>query len=91
MSKKKEQEIAFEVRLDRLKEIVSNLEQGKIPLDQSIALYKEGLIHTQKCREELEKAQHEVQVLSQGQWEDFSVELPSSKDYLDNLADNNED
>ncbi len=78
--------IPFELRLERLQEIVGSLEQGKVSLADSIALYKEGLGHTQQCREELEKAHHEIKILSQGQWEDFGVELASTDDQINSIT-----
>jgi len=87
--------IPFEQRLERLQEIVSSLEQGKVSLADSISLYKEGLGHTQECREELENAHHEIKVLSQGQWEDFSAEMSSTDDQINSITagayDTNED
>lgn len=79
-------EILFEQRLERLQEIVSSLEQGKVSLADSIKLYKEGLGHTQECREELEKAHHEIQILSQGQWDDFSAEISSTDDHINSIV-----
>ncbi len=88
MAAKKEKELVFEERIERLKEIVFSLEQGKTGLEQSIALFKEGLLHTQKCREELDKAQHEIRILSQGQWEEYSADLKSTEDHLAELSTN---
>ena len=79
-------EIPFEQRLERLQEIVSSLEQGKVSLADSIDLFKEGLGHTQECREELEKARHEIKILSQGQWEDFSTEISSTDDHINSIT-----
>ena len=79
-------EIPFEQRLERLQEIVSSLEQGKVSLADSINLFKEGLGHTQQCREELEKAHHEIKILSQGQWEDFSAEISSTDDHINSIT-----
>ena len=56
-------ELSFEDKMNKLQEIVDLLEQGKITLAESVKLYKEGLELTQKCKEELEKAKHEVKIL----------------------------
>ncbi len=84
----KTKELPFETKMERLQEIVSSLEQGKVSLAESIALYKEGLQHSQKCREELEKARHEIQILSQGQWEDFNLDLVNTQNYSEDVAKN---
>lgn len=71
-------EISFEHKMDRLQEIVSLLEQGTISLADSVKLYKEGLDLTTKCKEELEKAKHEVKILQNGSLEDFESALDHS-------------
>jgi exodeoxyribonuclease VII small subunit len=71
-------EISFEHKMDRLQEIVSLLEQGTISLADSVKLYKEGLDLTTKCKEELEKAKHEVKILQNGNLEDFESDVDHS-------------
>lgn len=71
-------EISFEHKMDRLQEIVSLLEQGTISLADSVKLYKEGLDLTTKCKEELEKAKHEVKILQNGNLEDFESAVDHS-------------
>ena len=51
----KKKEPTFEERLARLQAIVTTLETGDSPLEESVALYKEGLAHAAACREQLEK------------------------------------
>lgn len=71
-------ELSFEHKMDRLQEIVSLLEQGSISLADSVKLYKEGLDLTTKCKEELEKARHEVKILQNGNLEDFESAIDHS-------------
>ncbi len=54
----------FEKRMARLKEIVEQLEADDIPLEKSVALYKEGHELVSRCREQLEQALTEVRMLS---------------------------
>ncbi len=56
---------SFEERLQRLQDIVSALENTELPLEQGIQLYKEGIFLSKTCREELEKAQHEITILTE--------------------------
>lgn len=56
-------EPSFEERMNRLEQIVGLLEKGEIPLAESVKLYKEGLDLSSKCKEEIEKAKHEVKIL----------------------------
>jgi exodeoxyribonuclease VII small subunit len=50
----------FEEALARLEEIVELLDDGNLPLDESLALFKEGTRLAKACRELLAEA--EVQV-----------------------------
>lgn len=70
----KEKFTSFENRLTRLNEIVQILEQGEISLSESVTLYKEGLELSTKCKEELEKAKHEVKILQNGNLENFPID-----------------
>ena len=71
-------ELSFEDKMNKLQEIVDLLEQGKITLAESVKLYKEGLELTQKCKEELEKAKHEVKILQNDTLEDFESNIDHS-------------
>lgn len=57
---------SFEESLSRLENILSLMERGKLTLDESIKLFKEGAQLYKFCRQELEKAQHEIKLLTQG-------------------------
>ena len=70
----KEKFTSFENRLTQLNEIVQILEQGEISLSESVTLYKEGLELSTKCKEELEKAKHEVKILQNGNLENFPID-----------------
>jgi exodeoxyribonuclease VII small subunit len=54
------QQPKFEEALARLEEIVELLDDGNLPLDESLALFKEGTRLAKACRELLAEA--EVQV-----------------------------
>lgn len=71
-------EHSFEHKMDRLQEIVSLLEQGKVSLADSVKLYKEGLDLTTKCKEELEKAKHEVKILQNDSLKNFDSDIDHS-------------
>lgn len=53
----------FEECLQRLEEIVEQLEKGDIPLEKSLALFEEGMKLSQSCRSELEAAEGKVEIL----------------------------
>ena len=62
---------SFEERLRRLQEVVAALENGDLPLEDSVRLYKEGLTLSRACREQLEKARNEVRILTEQGFEPF--------------------
>lgn len=73
---------SFEERLERLKEIVSGLERGDLPLEDGVALFKEGLELSRGCSVQLEKARNEVKVVSEGLLKDFE-EIDESEESFD--------
>lgn len=57
------QKMTFEQALHRLEEIVSLLERGDAPLDQSLELYEEGAALVRRCNTALEQAERRVTIL----------------------------
>lgn len=53
----------FEDCLQRLEKIVQELEKGDVPLEQSLALFQEGMQLSVACRKELEEAEGKVEIL----------------------------
>jgi exodeoxyribonuclease VII small subunit len=51
---------SFEKRMQRLEEIVRELESLDLPLEKSVALYGEGRAVARACGELLEKARHDI-------------------------------
>ena len=49
--------VSFEKAMERLEEIVSQLESGDVPLDSSLKLYEEGTALIRLCSETLDQAQ----------------------------------
>ncbi|MGE4552980.1 MAG: exodeoxyribonuclease VII small subunit [Desulfovibrionaceae bacterium] len=56
----------FEQRLERLKAIVARLEDAGLPLEEGVALYKEGLALAKACADQLQAARHEITVAGEG-------------------------
>ena len=56
-------EIKFEQALDRLDEIVRNLESGETTLDQSMKLFEEGIALSGACSDMLKNAKQKVEML----------------------------
>jgi exodeoxyribonuclease VII small subunit len=53
----------FEESLKQLEAIVSRLERGDLPLEESIKLFEQGIELSTSCKDQLEKAEGKVQVL----------------------------
>jgi len=47
---------SFEKNIERLREIIEQLESGELSLDKGVALYKEGQALSASCRGQLEEA-----------------------------------
>jgi len=52
--------ITFEDALKRLEEIVSKLELGEVPLDESLKLFEEGVKLTNFCNKQIENAEKKI-------------------------------
>ncbi len=67
------EKMSFEKRLERLKGIVEALERGELPLEESLALYKEGLALAGECGRQLESARNEVKIAQDGLLKEFAA------------------
>ena len=56
--------INFEEAIGRLEDIVNHLEQGEVPLEESIKLYEEGMRLGKMCRRILNEADQRVRQLT---------------------------
>ena len=73
MPRKKAETVSFEEGLKRLETIVEQLEGGELSLDETVALYKEGM--------ELKKVQQDVKKIVETSQDTFSLALfPEEKE-----------
>jgi len=63
-SKKENEPRNFEDAMKRLDEIVAELEDDKLPLDEMIARYEEGVTLARTCGEKLEAAEQKVRLIA---------------------------
>jgi len=70
-------EKSFEEALQKLEEIVSKLENGDIPLEESINIFKEGVELTKFCKEKLNEAETQLKKLVKDENGNFQLELIS--------------
>ena len=61
-----EKKPTFEEAMDRLNEIVSLLEKGDAPLEQSLTLFEEGTALIKSCGQLLDSAEQKVVKLQKG-------------------------
>ena len=71
--KKAELPKSFEERIERLEQIVQQLEEGEAPLESSLNLFEEGIELARACQDQLEEAKERVEVLLKAA-EDGTVE-----------------
>ncbi len=55
--KKEPDQASFDEALRRLEEIVARMEQGDIPLEESLKLYEEGIALSKACAQKLQQAE----------------------------------
>jgi len=67
------QKPSFEKALERLEQIVDQIESGKVPLEESIDKYAQGIELIKQCRSILESAERKIQVLAKGEGQDVRV------------------
>ncbi len=56
--------LTFEQAIGQLKEIVSKIEQGQIPLQDSLDQYEKGMALIKHCRDILQKAEKRIEKIS---------------------------
>jgi len=64
----------FQDLLKRLEKIVEELESGKLPLEDSLKRYEEGVKLSVACAKLLETAQKKIEVLTKREPGGFSLE-----------------
>ncbi|ARN55981.1 exodeoxyribonuclease VII small subunit [Sedimentisphaera salicampi] len=57
-------ELSFEDSIEKLREIVSDIETGKVGLEESLSQYEAGMNLIKHCREILQKCEDKVEKLT---------------------------
>jgi exodeoxyribonuclease VII small subunit len=63
-SKPREAELNFEGAMDRLDKIVEQMESGKLPLEDLIVRYEEGMNLVKICQERLANAEQKIEIIA---------------------------
>ena len=64
---------SFESALAELEKIVEAMEEGQMPLEQSLAAYKRGAELLKLCQTRLQDAQQQVKILEGGVLKNFGA------------------
>jgi exodeoxyribonuclease VII small subunit len=64
---------SFESALDELEKIVTSMEAGQMPLEQSLAAYKRGAELLKFCQAALQDAQQQVKILEDNVLKSFGA------------------
>src|SRR6059036_1058405 len=75
-TKPREAELNFEGAMDRLEKIVEQMESGKLPLEDLIVRYEEGMNLVKVCQERLAKAEQKIEIITRN-----SAGKPIIKDF----------
>ena len=67
-------DLSFEKALEELKALVSRMEDGKLPLEESLEAYQRGAELIKLCQAKLADAQARVAILDGGELRDFKPE-----------------
>ena len=62
--KKKAPSPSFEEALAELEALVENLEQGDLPLEDSLKSFERGIELTRTCQQALKEAEQKIEILS---------------------------
>ena len=84
--KTKPAELNFEKAMDRLETIVEQMESGKLPLEDLIVRYEEGMNLVKVCQDRLTKAEQKIEIIARN-----SAGKPVVKDFESAAESNNDD
>lgn len=77
---KEEPKVDFETSMRDLEALVERLEQGDLPLEESLAAFERGVLLTRTCQTALAEAEQKVEILlkraGEPTVEDFDADEP---------------
>lgn len=70
-----EEKVTFEEAMKKLEVIVERLEEGDVPLEEAITIYKEGMELSKICHDKLKNVEEQLtQILTEdGKKQSFSI------------------
>ncbi|NIQ00831.1 MAG: exodeoxyribonuclease VII small subunit [Nitrospinaceae bacterium] len=77
-------EIKFEKAMNRLEQIVEELERGELDIDKSLEIFEEGIKMSRACAKKLNEAEQKIEKLTRNQKGELVAELfPTGTDTED--------
>ena len=67
------EELSFEEAISNLEKIVSELENGKLSLDETIKKYEDGMKLSKKCNDILDNAEKKITILTKDSNGDITI------------------
>ncbi|GJL53782.1 MAG: exodeoxyribonuclease 7 small subunit [Nitrospirales bacterium] len=77
----------FEQALARLETIVTELERGELPLDESLKIFEEGIKLSKTCLKVLDDAERKVEILVQNKDGKKRIQAFSDGDMIPDSSD----
>lgn len=71
-----EGKLSFEEAMQNLEDIVEKLEEGDVPLEEAISIYRKGMELSKLCHDKLKDVEEQLtQIITEdGKKEDFSIQ-----------------
>ncbi len=73
-------QIKFEKAMQRLEQIVEDLEKGELDIDKSLEIFEEGIKMSRECSKKLSEAEAKIEKLTQNQKGELVTELFPTED-----------
>ena len=68
---------SFEEALDELEDIISRMETGNMPIEESLTAYQKGIALLRECQEVLSDAEQQIKILQDNGLQPFLPPAPS--------------
>ena len=68
-------QIKFEKAMQRLEQIVEDLEKGELDIDKSLEIFEEGIKMSRVCSKKLNEAEAKIEKLTQSQKGELASEM----------------
>ena len=68
-------QVKFEKAMQRLEQIVDDLEKGELDIDKSLEIFEEGIKMSRVCSKKLNEAEAKIEKLTQNQKGELVTEL----------------